>query len=323
MTATSYSLATHVLPVIPATFEDSVNIEYPFLNKLLKKDEKQDGGLNYSPNRVATRDTGGGWFAGTATTAAVTASQVRNLLNSTFDWKHVINDMLLTYDQQVRAGSSPYTKVEAANESRYSAKMHHMKLLSDAVINGDGTSNAPYGLVKFLTPAGVWGGVDPANDADFDTHATTSATVLSGPSVIETMIDNSNWMGNQPTDGPTTRPIFSKCKQIFQSGLTIIKKDGEDVTMGIPGINVLAGKSGKPVPIYWDDTVASYSLLLPDLDHFGLKKHSQYFLHIQDLERPQSGLDVNVSKVGFVLSSCIVYGGPRRTSAGFIACLTV
>ena len=101
---TTPSISSVALPVIPSQFWDNINTLHPTAMKFINKNEKQDGGLYYAPNRVALQDSGGGYFASTQTSAVVTASQSSDLLPEQFNWVHVINDMLITYDQQVRQG---------------------------------------------------------------------------------------------------------------------------------------------------------------------------------------------------------------------------
>src|SRR6185369_16521502 len=193
MGATSYAQSMVALPNIPDKFWDNVNILHPTTKALIDKNEKQDGGLNWSPTRMATVDSNGGYYAGTTTSAVTTTAQGNNILNEVYNWVYLANAITLLASDRIVTGTSPLVKITALESKKYSAKMYHMQLLANGVINGDGTSNLPYGLVKLVTPTATFGGVVPADDTDWVPQTTTSATVLSGPSVIETMLNAASW----------------------------------------------------------------------------------------------------------------------------------
>jgi hypothetical protein len=317
MGATTPNVNTQALPVIPSKFWDNINTLAPTLMKFVNKNEKQDGGLYYAPNRIALKDTGGSWISSTSNSAVLTASQTSDLLNEQYTWKYVINDMLLTLDQQVRAGESPYTKITALEASKYQAKQRHIQLMSTGIMTGDGTSNTPIGLQSFITPTDVFGGVDPANDPDWTPQTSTSATTLSGPSIVETMIDNASWLSNKPTIGPTTRTLFSRCKAIWGQGLTYEAKDNGQATYGLEKIFIRGGLGGGTVELYWDDYMPANNMWLIDDTVVHVKQHSSRFMEVHNPERPQSGLDIIMSEVGYVFSALIFGAELRRTSGGW------
>ena len=318
--ATSPNINTQAWVDIPKKFWDNINILHPTTKKFLDKDEKQDGGLSYAPNRVALKDSTGGYFAATTTSAVVTASQSNELLNETYNWVHCINDILITYDEQIRAGESPFTRVTALERAKYAAKMRHLDLLASGFMNGDGTSNQPVGLVKLINPTAVYGGVDPAVDTDWASQGTTVATTLSGPSVIETMIDNASWLGEQPTIAPTTRALYSRCKAIWGQGLTYtVPQSNTEATYGLEKIHIRGGLNGKVVEIYWDDDMPASNMWLIDENVVHLKKSTLHFLDTKDPVMPESGLSVIVAEVGYILSSYITGAELRRVHGGWTA----
>ena len=322
--ATSPSITTQAWVDIPKKFWDNVNVLHPTTKRFLDKDEKQDGGLSYAPNRVALKDTTGGYFAATTTSAVLTASQTNELLNETFNWVHLINDILITYDEQIRAGESPFTRVTALERAKYAAKMRHLDLLASGFINGvNGVSNQPDGVYQLIKPTGVYGGVDPAVDTDWASQATSSATVLSGPSIVETMIDNTAWLGNQANLLPTTRALFSRAKAIWGQGLTYTVKEGnKDATFGLEKIYIQGGLNGKPGEIYWDDDVVTGAMLALCEDVIHIKKSTLHFMDTKDPVMPESGLNVIVAEVGYILSSYITGAELRRVHGGWYGGLT-
>jgi hypothetical protein len=163
----------------------------------------------------------------------------------------------------------------------------------------------------------VFGSVDPANDPDWTPNSTTTATVLSGPSVIETMLDNCAWMGQQPTNGPTTRALFSRLKAIMGQGLTYQAKEDGSATMGLDTVSMRGGLNGKVCKIYWDDDIPSGAMPLFDLDVTHLKKSTLHFMDTKSPVMPDSGLNIIVAEVGYVLSSFIFSSELRRVHGGW------
>jgi hypothetical protein len=323
MAPTTPSITTQAWVDIPKKFWDNINILHPTTKILLDKDEKQDGGLSYAPNRVALKDTGGGYFAATNTSAVLVASQTNELLNETYNWVHCINDILITYDEQIRAGESPFTRVTAMERAKYAAKMRHLDILALGIMNGVSTTpNQPDGLVQLINPTATYGGVNPANDTDWVSQATTAATTLSGPSIVETMIDNSSWLGEQPTHIPTTRTLFSRCKAIWGQGLTYEAKEDGEATYGLEKISIRGGLNGKVAKIYWDDDMPVSNMWAIDMDVTHVKKSTLHFMDTKDPIMPESGLNIIVAEVGYVLSSYITGSELRRVHGGWTA-LTV
>jgi hypothetical protein len=287
----------------------------------LDKDEKQNGGLSYAPNRVALRDQTGGYFAATTTSAVVTASQSNELLNETFNWSHLINDILITYDEQIRAGDSPFTRVKAIERAKYAAKMRHLDLIASGFMNGQGTNNQPYGLVALVSNTGggqLYGGVDATVDTDWVPQTTSNLTTLSGPSILETMIDNTAWLGEQSDLIPTTRSLFSRCKAIWGQGLTYtVDQKNTEATYGLEKIYIRGGLNGKVAKIYWDDDMPSANMWTLCENVIHLKKSSLHFMDTKDPVMPESGLQVIVAEVGYVLSSYITGSELRRVHGGW------
>jgi len=317
MAPTSPNINTQALPAIPSKFWDNINTLHPTTMKFINKKDKQDGGLSYNPNRIALQDTGGGYFSSTQTSAVLTASQTSDLLNEVYPWVHVINDMLLTYDQQVRAGESPYTKITALEASKYQAKQRHLVLLANGIVNGNGGGNTPSGLVTFISPTATFGGVNPSNDPDWATQTQTAATILSGPGVVETMLDSTSWLDNKATIGPTTLALMSRCKTIWGQGLNYDAKDNGEATYGLEKIFIRGGLGGGVLEIYRDDDMPANNFWLIDDKNYFVKQSTLHFMDVHDPTRPESGLDILVDEVGYVLSSYITGSHLRRTSGGW------
>ena len=315
--ATSYAQSMVALPRIPDQFWDNVNIEHPTTAKLIDKGEKQDGGLNWSPTRMATTDSNGGYYAGSTTSAVVTTAQGNNILNETYNWVYCSNAITLLAQDRIVTGESPLVKITALESKKYSAKMYHMQLLANGVINGDGNSNLPYGLVKLVTPTATFGGIDPAVDTDWTPQTSTAATVLSGPSIVETMINQASWMGDSPTVGPTTRALFSRCAAIWGQGQTYIAKDSGDQTYGMNKVMIRGAKAGKPVEIYWDDDMPASNLWLVDLANVHLYQSSVQFMMTRMPGDVDSGLNLYDLKNGGVFSAYIFGSTLRRTTGGW------
>jgi hypothetical protein len=315
--ATSFAYSMVALPNIPGKFWDNVNREHPTTAKFIDKGDKQDGGLNYSPTRMATVDTNGGYYAGTSTSAVVAAAQGNNILNETYNWVYLANAITLLKSDLVVTGTSSLVKIPAMESKKYSAKMRHMQLLADGFMNGDGTSNTPNGMVDLITPTDVFGGVDPAVDSDWTPQTSTSATVLSGPSVVQTMLDNATWLGDSPNLGPTTRALFDRCAAIWGSSLTYIAKDDGEQTLGMKKIYVRGGKAKKNLEIYWDDDMPASNLWLLDEANIKLIQSSVEFMKVQTPDIVNSGLNLYAIKNGGVFSAYIVAAELRRTQGGW------
>lgn len=318
--ATSYAQSMVALPNIPDKFWDNINILHPTTKKLIDKGEKMDGGLNWSPTRMATVDTGGGYYAGSTTAAVVTTAQGNDILNETYNWVYCANAITMLKQDSVVTGNSPLVKITAIESKKYSAKMYHLQLLANGIINGDGSSNAPYGLVKLVTPTATYGGVDPSQDTDWTPQTTTAATVLSGPSIIETMINSASWMGDAPTIGPTTRTLFSRISAIMGAGLTYMNKASGDngaATYGLDTLMVRGAKSNGPVEIYWDDDMPASNFWLIDLNNVHLYQSSLEFMKVVMPGEVNSGLNLYSIENGGVFSAYITGSTLRRTTGGW------
>ena len=315
--ATAYAQSMVALPLIPDRFWDNVNHLHPTLSKLIDKGQKMDGGLNYSPTRMATVDTNGAYYAGTTTAAVVSSAQGNNILNETYNWVYVANAITMLKSDMVVTGTSPLVKITALESKKYAAKMRHLQLLADGAINGDGSSNKPYGLVVLVTPTSTYGGVDPAVDTDWTPQTSTAATVLSGPSIIETMLNQSTWMGDSPSATPTTRALYSRCSAIFGAGLTYIAKDSGKQTYGLNSLQVRGGLASKNADIYWDDDMPASNMWMLDIDNIDFKQSSVEFMKTRMPGDVDSGLNLYSLQNGGVFSAYITGSTLRRTTGGW------
>ena len=81
--ATSYNINTHVYSGIPTKFWNQAYEQHPTLMKFIDKDEKQNGGLDYAPNRVSAQDGLGTWFAGTTMAASLSSADPATTYSAT------------------------------------------------------------------------------------------------------------------------------------------------------------------------------------------------------------------------------------------------
>ena len=315
--ATAFAYSTIALPNIPSKFWDNINVEHPTLMKFIEKNETQDGGLNYSPTRIATLDSAGGYYAGTSTSAVTTAAQGNNILAETYNWVYLANPITMLKSDFVVAGESPLVKITAIEAKKYSAKMYHLQLLADGFINGNGTSNKPDGLVQLITPTATYGGVVPADDADWTPQTSTSATVLSGPSLVETMLNTCTWLGDSPDLAPTSRTLYSRCSAIFGAGLTYIAKNDGSATYGLNDLKIRGGKASKPLSIYWDDDIPSNDFWMLDSKNISLKKSSVEFMKVLQPAEVNSALNQYAIQNGGVFSAYLTGATLRRTMGGW------
>lgn len=312
--ATSPNINTHVLPNIPAgVYPDHAYHEHPTLMKLIDKGEKQNGGLSYAPNRISAVDNLGTWFAGTSLSAVVSsASQTSKLLNETYYWTNVINPITLTYDERLRAGDNEFTKISMLEAKKKQAKLDHLTNLATGVINGDGTNSTPYGLNEYITPSSTFGGVNPSTDSDWTTHAVTSTTYLSGPSVLQNAWQACLWNGHKPDMIPTTQDLWSRCANMFEQSIHYADS-GKSITRGIDAIKY------KGAEIYMDRDLADYQLWMLVSDVLHLKQSTKFFMKMKTPEEPTAGTDIHLSNVGYILSSFILGADERRVAGGYTA----
>src|SRR6185369_8269703 len=155
------------------------------------------------------------------------------------------------------------------------------------------------------------------DDTDWVPQTTTSATVLSGPSVIETMLNAASWMGDAPSAGPTTRALFSRCSAIFGAGLTYDAKDSGEATYGLKTLNVRGAKATKNCEIYWDDDMPASNLWLLDMDNIHLYQSSVEFMKTVMPGEVNSGLNLYNIQNGGVFSSYLIGSTLRRKIGGW------
>ncbi len=314
--ATSYARSMVALPKITSP-TDNVSTEHPTLQRYIDKNETQDGGTNWSPTRYATADSAGGYFEGDVTTAVLTTAQGNNILNEVFSWAHVCNPITVTHADLIQTGNSKLVKVAALESKRFSAQKRHDVLLAAGFINGDGTSNVPQGLADLVNPSDTYGTVVPGTDADWTPKTETSATVLSGSSIIESMINKCSFDGKTPTLGPTTRDLFNRCAAIYGQGLTYNAAANGEQTLGMSKMFVRGGKSGKPLEIYWDDDIAASSFYVLNEGDIHLIKSSVCFRETRNPDLVNSALNQYTIKNGMVISSYITGAETRRLHGGW------
>jgi len=308
--ATSPNINTHVLPIIPTIFPDHIYHDHPTLMKLIDKGEKQDGGLNYAPNRISAVDNLGTWFAGTTLSAVVSsASQTSKLLNETYNWYSVINPITLTYDERLRANQGPQVKIAMIEAKKKQAKLDHMTNLAAGVINGAGDSNKPYGVAVYIDPSATFGGVVPGTDTDWVSKAVSSQLYLSGPSVMQNLFQACLWNNRKPDAIPTTEVLFSRCANMFEQTLHY-QQTGAKVERGIDTIRF------KGAEVYMDRDLADYQMWMLNMEVLHLFQSSQFFLKTKTPEEPTAGTDIHLSEVGYILSSFIFGADERRVAGG-------
>ena len=309
--STSTNINTSVLPNIPkGLYPDHIYHEHPTLMKFIDKNETQDGGLNYAPNRISAKDTAPTWFAGTSLSAAISsASQASTLLNETYNWTNVINAITLTYDDKLRAGSSEFTKITALEAHKKQAKLSHLDALGNYFMNGTGGSQTPYGLAVLVDPTATFGGVVPATDADWTPNTSTAALVFSGLSILQDLFQACLYNGRRPDLIPTTEILFSRAANVCEGGIHYADK-GADVARGVDTIKF------KGAELYMDRDMPTAGLWMLVKDVIHLFKHTQYFMKMKTPQEPTAGTDIHVSDVGYLLSSFIVAADERRVIGG-------
>ena len=317
MGATSPNINTHVLPNIPAgVYPDHAYHDHPTTMKLIEKGEKQNGGLNYAPNRISAIDNGGTWFAGTSLSAVVSsASQTSKLLNETYNWTNMINPITLTYDERLRAGESEFAKISMLEAKKKQAKLDHMNNIAHGVMVSTGSANEPYGLSVYINPASTFGGVSPSNDADWVSKTVTAASILSGPSMLQNAWQACLWNSHRPDLIPTTQVLFSRCANMFEQ--TIHYQDtGKSINRGIDAINY------KGASLYMDRDLADDQLWMLCSDVLHLKQSTLAFMKMKTPDEPTAGTDIHLSNVGYILSS-FIFGADERRVAGGYTSLTI
>jgi hypothetical protein len=189
--------------------------------KFIEKGEKQNGGLNFAPNRISAKDGASTRFAGTTMAAAISsASQTSKLLNETYNWTNLITAMTLTYDEKLRAkDDSPFTKIGMLEAKKKQAKLMHLNDLASDFMTGDGTAQKPYGLSQLVDPTAIFGGVDPAVDTDWISKTITAASLLSGVSTLQNAYQATIFNEHRPKLFPTTEVLFSRCANMFEAGI--------------------------------------------------------------------------------------------------------
>ena len=316
--ATSYARTMVALPKITAP-TDNINLDHPTLQKFIDKGETQDGGTEWAPTRYATADSNGAYFDGDTTSATLTTAQGNNILKEDYYWVHCDNAITLLHNDLVQTGKSALVKITALESKRFSAMKRHLQLLADGFINGDGSSNKPYGLAVLINPASTYGAVVPGTDTDWVSKTTTAATVLSGTSLLESMINTCSFDGKSPDIGPTTLALFNRVAAIYGQGLTYMASANGEQTMGMSKLMVRGAKSRKPLEIYWDYDIPASNLWFLNSSDIHLIKSSVCFMQVRNPQIVDSGLNVYKIENGCVTSSYITGAETRRLHGGWSA----
>ena len=316
MSASTPALSTHVLPNIPKNFfPNHIYEKHPTLMKLIGKNEKQNGGLTYNPNRISAVDGTSTWFAGTALTAVISsASQTSALRTSSFSWTNLITPITITYDERNRApGDSEFTRIAMSEAKGEQAKLDHMNEMATRVMVATGSSNQPVGLVSLVSPTATWGGISPSDDTDWAGKAITSATVATGPSTlmdayIPCMHDNDlpDWM-------PTTATLWGKFANIFGMGLQTMSKDSMTYKFGIKAFEFMSGE------VILDRDISAGDLYMLTTKDIHLKQSTQFFMKKTDPREPTAGTDIHKSLVGDITSSFILCSDKRWNQGGYVS----
>lgn len=311
---TSPNINTQVYSNIPKNFfPDHVYEDHPTVMRLIDKNETQDGGLNFAPNRIATKDATSTWFAGTSLSAVISsASQTSALLNETFNWTNVITPITIPYDERLRAsGDSEFTRIAMEDSKKEQAKLDHIDQLSNKVMQGTGGSSTPIGLSVMLDPTATWGGVVPGTDTDWVSNTVTASTVYSGPSVLNDAYVLTMHKGSKAKWLPTGPTLWSKSQSIFGMGIQTINKDSGDYKFGIKSLDYMYGE------IYLDRDMPTSDLWMLNPDTITLKKSSKFWNKYKAPVEPTAGTDIHVSNVGYILSSFIIGSTSRRDQGGY------
>ena len=312
--ATSPNINTQVLSNIPKNFfPDHVYEDHPTIMKLIDKNDKQDGGLNWAPNRIATKDGTSTWFAGTSLAAVISsASQTSALLNETYTWKSVITPMTLTYDERLRAnGDSEFTRIAMEDSKKEQCKLEHMDDLSEKLMTATGSSNQPIGLAVMLDPTATWGTVVPADDVDWVPNTVTASTVYSGPSVLNDAYVLCLHKGAKPKWMPTGPTLWAKSQNIFGMGIQTQNKEGGNYKFGIKSLDFMYGE------IYLDRDMPSSDLWMLNPDTIKLNQSTKFWMKYKAPVEPTAGTDIHLSNVGYILSSFILGSTSRRDQGGY------
>lgn len=310
--ATAYNINTHVLPNIPAKFWNQAYEQHPTLMKFIEKDEKQNGGLSYDPNRVSAQDGLGTWFAGTTQAAVISsADQDNKLLKATYNWTNLINPITLTFDERNRAGDSEWTRIKALEVKMYQATQDHLTTMATKFMQGDGSSNTPYGLQVYITPTSTFGGVVPATDTEWVPKTSTSATTLTGEEQINAMYIDATRDNKVPDLGPTTDALFARISATL--GLTIQYKenDSQNYKFGIEGLKY------RKLTIYPDRDMPASNFWMLNTDVLHLFKNSKWFMKKKLPSEPTDGNNIWLSEIGHILSSFIVAADERWCAGGW------
>lgn len=314
--ATSPSLTTHVWSNIPKNvYPDHTYEDHPTLMRLIAKNQKQDGGLNYQPNRIATKDNTSTWFAGTTLSAVISsASQTSALLSETYNWTNLVTPITITYDERLRAsGDSEFTRIAMEDAKGEQAKLDHMNIMASKVSAGDGTSNTPRGLLYLVASTGAYGGVDPADDADWAGNAVSTATVLTGPSVLNDAYVLCLHKNRKPKWMPTTATLFAKCQNIFGMGIQTMNKDNGAYKFGVKSMDFMYGD------IYLDRDITSGDFYMLEPDVIDLKQSTKFWMKKKAPVEPTDGTNIHLSTIGYIQSSFILGATERRPHGGYTA----
>jgi hypothetical protein len=316
MSASTPALSTHVFPNIPkGYYPNHIYEKHPTLMKLIAKNEKQNGGLTYNPNRISATDGTSTWFAGTSLSAVISsASQTSALRTSSFSWTNLVTPITITYDERLRSPEgSEFTLIAMSAAKGEQAKLDHMNTMATKVMAGDGTSNVPVGLVNLVSPTATWGGISPSDDSDWAGKAITSATVLTGPSTlsdayIPCMHDDTvpDWM-------PTTALLYTKLINIFGMGIQTQSKDDMEYKFGIKSLDYMTGK------IVLDRDMPAGDLYMLSLADINFKQSNQFWMKKTDPKEPTDGTNIHKSLVGDITSSFILASGKRWNQGGYVS----
>jgi hypothetical protein len=314
--ATSPSLATHVRGDIPSGMPpDHIYEDHPTYGMIVAQAKTQDGGLNYAPNRIYGKDGTSTWFAGTSLSAIISsASQTSKLLNETYNWTNLRTPITVLYDEDLRASGDPeLVRISMEEAKREQARLDHEDTLANKMLQGDGSSQTPYGVLVALTPSSTLGGVDPSADTDWVPNTVTASTVYSGPSVWVDAIIPCLHKKNRPKWGPQAATIWAKTQNVFNMGILTQSKDSGVYKFGIKSLEV----SG--VEMYLDRDLPSNDGWLLDPDAIELRKHSRYWMKYKNPSEPTAGTDIHGSKIGYINSSFILAFPYRRSLGGYLA----
>ncbi len=316
MGASTPALSTHVYPNIPkGLYPNHIYEKHPTLMKLIGKNEKQNGGLTYDPNRISATDGTTVWFAGTSLSAVISsASQTSALRKSSFSWTNLVTPITITYDERNRApGDSEFTRIAMSEAKGEQAKLDHMNAMATKVSQGAGASNEPVGLVALVSPTATWGGIAPSDDSDWAGKAITSATVATGPSTLQDAYIPCLHDDVVPDWMPTTAALWGKFANIFGMGIQTQSKDSMNYKFGIKAFDFMTGE------VVLDRDIASGDLYMLSTPDIHLKQSSQFFMKKTDPREPTAGTDIHKSLVGDITSSFILCSDKRWNQGGYVS----